>query len=86
MDTDRLHINMSGELFLDALDSAVTAGDRSAISDLAVLAFANKNILWQAAARHADNYLILDKMGNACMRDSVQKQFMDLIPRIRDDK
>lgn len=83
MPTDKFHINMSGEHFLDALDAAVTSGDRSIVSALSSLAFAKRNILWQAAARHADNYLVAEKMGNIQMRESIQKQFMDLVPKIR---
>lgn len=76
---------LTGESFLDALDKAADALDRNEVADLAKVAFARKNLRWQAAARHADNYIIAIQRGNADLQETCIAAFEKLVPMIRDE-
>lgn len=74
--TEPLCIQMSGESFIEALDVGVEANDREFIAELAMIAFVRRNIHWQAAARHADNYIIFARQGNVTLRDMSHAAFL----------
>jgi hypothetical protein len=82
---ETMHAEMSGEQFLDACEAAVEAQDRSAVARLSTLAFAKRNVKWQAAIRHVDNYLIAVQQGNEDLQELCQKALSKLVPDIRKD-
>lgn len=75
--------DMSGEAFLDALDAAAEALDRAAMRALSNIAVAKRNIKWQAAARHADNYVVAVQRGEKVLQDICQREFIKLVQDIR---
>lgn len=83
LDLVEVTVDLSPEMFLDALDAAAEQQDREAMSALAKVAFERRNLLWQAAVRHADNYIVAVRQGNAGLQESCQNAFMALVPKIR---
>jgi len=77
---------MTGEQFLFALDKATDEFDREQISSLSLVAFARKNINWQAAARQADNYVIAVRTHNEHQKTCCLNAFRLLVPAILEDK
>lgn len=75
--------NLSGEAFLDAIEAACADGDRSAMTRLSKIAFAKRDVKWQAACRHADNYIVATQRGNQELQETCQAAFMRLVPDIR---
>jgi hypothetical protein len=75
--------DFTGESFLDALDQAADARDRSKVAKLAVVAFERKDLRWQAAARHADNYIVALQRGNKALQETCLDAFAKLVPLIR---
>lgn len=73
----------SVEAFLDSIEAACEAEDRSVLTRLSRLAFDQKNITAQALVRHADNYLIALKQGNKVLEEVSRDAFLKLVPEIR---
>jgi predicted dithiol-disulfide oxidoreductase (DUF899 family) len=80
---ETLYVNMSGEQFLDAIDAAANDLDRDALRRIEAVAFARRDLTWQAAARHADNYIVATKQGNAALAEVCAESFRKLVPAIR---
>lgn len=80
---EKLHVKMSGENFLDAIDTASEALDREAMRKLEAIAFARRDPKWQAAVRHADNFIIACQRGNKDLQETCQAAFLKLVPEIR---
>lgn len=80
---DKLNANLSGEAFLDAIEAACEARDREAMARLSQLALSRKNLKWQAAARHADNFIVALQRDNAELQETCQAAFLRLVPDIR---
>lgn len=77
--------DLTGETFLDAIEAACEARDRSAMARLSAIAFERRNVKWQAACRHADNYIVAGQRGNADLQETCQAAFLRLVPDIRKD-
>ncbi len=80
---DKLHVQMSAETFLDAIDAAVEAQDRAALAALGKVAFYRRNLSWQAAVRHADNFVVACLTGNETLREACEINARALVPAIR---
>lgn len=80
---EHIHVDMTPEAFLDALDAASEASDRDLVSSLAAIAFHRRNLHWQAAVRHVDNFIIAARNGDADLQNTCQDAFMRLVPTIR---
>lgn len=73
----------TGESFLDALDKAADEQDRRKVALLSDVAFDARDIHWQSAARHADNYIVAVQRGNKELQESCLAAFTKLVPLIR---
>lgn len=80
---ETMHVNLTGENFLDAIEAACEALDRDAMSRLGAVAFARRDVTWQTAVRHADNFIVATKQGNAVLAESCAENFRKLVPAIR---
>lgn len=80
---ETMHVGMSGEQFLDAIDAAANDLDRDAMRRLEAVAFARRDVSWQAAVRHADNYIVAMRAGNDALAEVCAESFRKLVPAIR---